>query len=187
VNRFAGAFAARSRPPEDALLREPVGEEGAPVRAALAASTADDLSVETIRTVVESNLYMLAPETFRYFLPAFLAAALDHYDKLSVFASELIGALTEPAREDVVTALDRAAAEPGGLGPAELLRRQQLEWFDAGTPSALFRDRVDGLTRAEGAAVLAFLDAFAAAHGADFPFGELDQAIDRHWARYRDA
>jgi hypothetical protein len=67
-----------------------------------------------------------------------------------------------------------------------MLRAQQLEWFDSGTPTAIFHERFDGLSDAEGAAVLAFLAAFRDAHGADFPFGEVDAAIDRHWSRYRD-
>lgn len=36
-------------------------------------------------------------------------ASLDRYDLLGVFASELVGALTEPSRADVVEAFDRLA------------------------------------------------------------------------------
>jgi hypothetical protein len=106
---------------------------------------------------------------------------------MSVFASELVGALTEPSREDVVQSFDRDLQIPAGidLRRSEVLRTQQLEWFDSGTPVAIFRERVDGLTPAEGAAVLAFFVALQDAHGADFPFDELRLAIDRHWARYR--
>jgi hypothetical protein len=32
---------------------------------------------------------------------------------------------------------------------------------------------------------LAFFLALHEAHGADFPFGDLQKAIDRHWIRYR--
>jgi hypothetical protein len=132
---------------------------------------------------------MLAPEAFRYFLPAFLDAALSSYPSLSVFASELAGALTEPSRADVVEAFDRLTRNPPGLGlPAEmtdLLRKQQLEWADSGTPQAIFHDRFDSLTPAEGAAIFAFFTALEAAHGADFPFEELKIAVDRRWARYR--
>jgi hypothetical protein len=185
-SRFFETFAARSRPPEHQLLRQAVGADGERLRAVLAASAPPELSIEAIRTVVEGNLWMLGPEAFRYFLPAFLHAALEHYDSLSVFASELVGALTEPSREDVLQSLDRDVQIPTSIDirKADLLRAQQLEWFDSGTPVAIFRERVDGLTDAEGAAVLAFLVAFKDAHGADFPFDELQIAIDRHWARY---
>jgi hypothetical protein len=161
-----------------------VGREGNRLRALLASREPTELTVDAIRTVVETNLWMLGSEAFRYFLPTFLEAALAHYASLSVFASELVGALTEPSRDDVVQALDLAAQVPGGLGSSELLRNQQLAWFDSGTPAAVFRDRMDGLTDAEGAAVLRFFHAFADAHGADFPFDELQTAIDRHWGRY---
>ena len=184
ISRFAAAFASRKRPSELALLREPVGSEGNRLRALLASYEPAELSAEAIRTIVEGNLWMLGPEAFRYFLPAFMEAALSHYSSLSVFVSELVGALTEPSRDDVVQALDLATRVPGGLGSSELLRDQQLAWFDAGTPTAIFRDRVEGLTDAEGNAILAFVRILADAHGADFPFDELQTAIDRHWGRY---
>lgn len=185
--RFFEAFAARRRPPDDQLLQPSVGVDGGRLRAVLEASAPDELDVETIRTEVEGSLWMLGPEAFRYFLPAFLHAALDHYDTLSVFASELVGALTEPSREDVVQSFERDLQIPASidLRRSEPLRAQQLEWFDSGAPTAIFRERVDGLTPAEGAAVLAFFVALADAHGTDFPFDELQIAIDRHWGRYR--
>lgn len=187
---FFGAFASRPRPPAERILRPEVsGPDGDRLRGLLAARTPAELTLHDLRTVVESNLWMLAPEAFLYFLPAFLRAALESYGSVSVFASELVGALTLPRRADVEDALDRAAGSGSGLGlpddVAAPLRRQQLEWFDSGTPSAIFHERFDGLTRAEGAAVLAFLDAFREAHGEDFPFDELQTAVGRHWARYR--
>jgi hypothetical protein len=185
---YFAAFASRPRPPDDRWLSPAAGAEGAPLRALLAANDPAALSPDAIRTQVEGNLWMLTPEAFRYFLPAFLRAASEHYKSLSIFASELVGALTEPSRDDVVQALDQAAQIPAdmGLPPSTmgLLRDQQLEWFDSGTPLATFRARVEGLTAVEGAAVLAFFDELQAAHGADF-FDELLIAIDRHWARYR--
>jgi hypothetical protein len=184
ASRFAESFAARKRPGASDLLREAVESDGNRLRALLASHEPAELSVEPIRTIVETNLWMLGPEAFRYFLPAFMEAALAHYSSLSVFVSELVGALTEPSRDDVVQALDLAAKIPGGLGGSELLRDQQLAWFDAGTPAAIFRDRVEGLTDAEGAAVLAFFRMLSDAHGADFPFDELQTAIDRRWGRY---
>ncbi|WP_218147847.1 hypothetical protein [Nitrosomonas sp. Nm166] len=159
------------------------------MRELLATKTSTELTDYELRTIVESNLWMLTPEAFLYFLPAFLRASLESYASLSVFASELIGELTKPSRTDVIEALDRAAQIPTGLGlpddMIELLRKQQLEWFDSGAPAAIFHERFDNLTHAEGAAILAFFVAFKQAHGADFPLGELDTAIDRYWSRYR--
>lgn len=188
-SRFFDAFASRPRPLAIQILRPAVSHDGDRLREHLATRTSTELSAYEIRIEVEGNLWMLAPEAFRYFLPALLHAALESHASVSVFVSELVGALTEPSRMDVVEALDRAARIPPGLGlpdnMTELLRKQQLEWFDSGTPLAIFRERVDSLTPTEGAAVLAFFVALQEAHGADFPFRELEIAVDRYWSRYR--
>jgi len=166
-----------------------VSYDGDRLRELLARNTPMELSVYDLRTEVEGNLWMLAPEAFRYFLPAFLHASLESYPSVSVFVSELVGALTKPSRTDVVETLDRATRLPSGLGlpddMTELLRKQQLEWFDSGTPLAIFHERVDSLTPAEGGAILDFFVTLQETHGADFPFGELEIAVDRYWVRYR--
>ena len=184
------AFASRPRPAATRILRQGVGpHEGTDLRELLAAKTPPEITNYESRTVIEGNLWMLTPEAFLYFLPAFLHASLGSYASVSVFASELIGALTKPSRADIVDAFDENARPPSEFGlPNDmtgLLRSQQLEWFDSGTPTAIFHERFDNLTRTEGAAVLAFFDAFREAHGANFPFHELETAVDRHWARYR--
>lgn len=187
---FFSAFAARPRPTATQIIRPVVSHhESDPLRELLATKTSTELTNYELQTVVESNLWMLTPKAFLYFLPAFLHASMNSYGSLSVFASELIGALTEPSRMDVVEALERATRSPSELGlpndMVELLRKQQLEWFDSGTPTAIFHERFDNLTDTEGAAILAFFDAFKEAHGADFPFGELGTAVNRYWGRYR--
>jgi hypothetical protein len=187
---FFNAFASRHRPAASQIIRPVVSHyEGRKVRELLAAKNSTELTDYELRSVVESNLWMLTPEAFLYFLPAFLHASLESYSSVSVFASELIGALTEPSRRDVVEALDQVARFSPELGLpddiTERLRKQQMEWFDSGTPETIFHERFDNLSHAEGAAILAFLIAFRGAHGADFPFGELETAVDRYWARYR--
>lgn len=188
-SRFFDAFASRPRPLATQILRPEVGHDGDRLRDFLATQTSTQLTPYEIRIEVEGNLWMLAPEAFWYFLPAFLNAALESYASVSVFVSELVGALTEPSRTDVVEALDRVAEIPPGLGlpdnTTELLRKQQLEWFDSGTPLAIFHERVDSLTPTEGAAILAFFVALQEAHGEDFPFGELEIAVDRYWSHNR--
>jgi hypothetical protein len=160
------------------------------MREALADKPASDVSAHDINVLFEGNLWMLTPEAFLHYLPAFMDHALNNYKDVSVFASELIGALTEPSRDDVVESLGRLEQLPPELAlsnPAigDELRRQQLEWFDSGTPTRIFEERFNDLGTLEGAAILAFLEAFRAKHGANFPFGELDTAIERHWARFR--
>jgi hypothetical protein len=186
---FFNAFAARPRPTATQVIRPGVSHyEGDRLRDLLATKTSTELTDDELRTVVEGNLWMLTQEAFLYFLPAFLHASLESYASVSVFASELIGALTEPSRTNVVEALDQLASGrslPDDM--TELLREQQLEWFDSGTPAAIFHERFDNLTHAEGAAILAFFVAFQEAHGADFPFRELETTVDRYWGRYRDS
>jgi hypothetical protein len=187
MNRFFQAFAARPRPVDSDLLEPTVGTDGDPLRRLLAATVPADLSADQVRATLEGNLWMLAPATFRYFLPAFLTLAAEHYDVLAYFAAELINALTEPTRDDVVQALDRAAGIPAGLGlPTDTLRdlrQQQLEWFDSGKPLATYRARFEGFSPEEEDAILDFLDAIRDAHGDDFPFHEPQIAIDRRRAR----
>jgi hypothetical protein len=187
---FFDAFASRPQPLATQILRPSVSHhEGGRLRELLATKQSTDLADYDLRTVVESNLWMLTPEAFLYFLPAFLHASLESYASVSVFASELIGALTKPSRTDVVEALDQVAQSQSEIrlpdDMTELLRKQQLEWFDSGTPTIIFHERFDNLTHVEGAAILAFFIAFQESHGADFPFNELETAINRYWGRYR--
>ncbi|GIG67031.1 hypothetical protein [Phytomonospora endophytica] len=185
-NRLYTAFAARPRP--SALAQPEGGGTARLLGDGLAGRAVGDVTTDDVKGVFEGNLWALSPEALRYYLPALMDLALHRYREVSVFAAELLSALTEPSREDVVASLDAFERLP----PAELrdpqiadaLRRQQLEWFDSGTPTAVFHERFDGLTAAEGSAVLEFLTAFAAAHGENFPFGEVDAAVERYWARY---
>jgi len=190
--RFFDAFASRPPPPATQIIRPVVSHhEGDHLRELLATKTSRELTDYELRTVVEGNLWMLTPKAFLYFLPTFLHASLASYTSVSVFASELIGALTEPSRTDVLDALDKVTQFRSELGlpddMTELLRKQQLEWFDSGTPVAIFHERFDNLIHAEGAAILAFFVAFKKAYGADFPFNELETAVDRYWIRYHDS
>ncbi len=158
----------------------------------LQGKTASEVSVHDVNAVFEGNLWMLTREAFLHYLPVLMYLSLTRYRSVSVFASELIGALTKPSRADVVRSLDMLEELPPGLALSDasmsgLLRKQQLEWFDSGAPTAMFEERFDGLGHREGRAILAFLEAFRAQHGEDFPFDELDVAIDRHWVRFRGA
>jgi hypothetical protein len=183
------AFASNPRPTATEIIRSDVAyQEADQLCELLTTKTSADLTPYEIRTIVESNLWMLTPKAFLYFLPAFLYASLVSYPSVSVFASELIGSLTAPSRSDIVEALDQFAQSPSELDlpkdMVELIRKQQLEWFDSGMPTSIFYDRFDNLPHAEGQAILAFFRAFQEAYGADFPFNELEKAVERYWDRY---
>jgi hypothetical protein len=71
---------------------------------------------------------MLTPKAFLYFLPAFLHASLESYASVSVFASELIGALTKPSRTDILEASDQITRSPTELGLPDDMTELLREW-----------------------------------------------------------
>lgn len=192
--RLFDAFATRPRPTAEQIVRPEVTDDFLAmgrqrVRDVLAGRMVGDVSIEDANKVFEGNLWMLSPDAFLYYLPALMWICLASYDSVSVLASELVGALTLPSRDDVLASLDRLMELPP---PAlrdrvfvDAIRRQQLEWFDSGAPTNTFHERFDEVTRAEGSAVLAFLEAFRDRFAEAFRFGELDAAIDRLWVQFR--
>jgi hypothetical protein len=185
---FFNAFASRPRPAAANILVPAANDEGGKLRTVLAGTTSAELSLSAIRDEVAGRLGMLTPEAFRYFLPAFMSAGISEYASLDTFVAELVTALTEPMLNDVHQALDRVARIPPEMGLSldvfELLKQQQMEWYEGGGPQALFASRTEGLSPSEGAAILAFLVAIRDAHGEDFPLGDPQVAIDRYWARF---
>jgi hypothetical protein len=184
------AFASRPRPTADRIIKS-YAHEGDELRELLADLKREELSATDIRRYVRDNLWMLTPEAFKYLLPALMAHALGSSGSSFSIDVELVGMLTAPSRADIIEKYARLSQMPlvGGLTPAmlDMVGKQELEMFDAGDTSAAFHERVDDLTRAEGEAVLAFLETLRKEHAENYPFGELETAIDRHWSRYRSA
>jgi hypothetical protein len=183
------AFAARPRPAADAILRPEAGREGDELRLLLAEESPETLSTKDVRAKIEGRLWMLGAESFRYFLPGLLLAALDPPGRPGPFAEELVDALTEPSRQDIEDMLDRIGRAPAQArldeDVAESLQQQLLTWFDSGAPEAVFRDRFDDITQREGAAILSFLDRLRAENDSDFLEESLDRAESRFWSRFR--
>ncbi len=186
---FFQAFDSCPRPDATQIFRTAIEHKENDLFKLLITKTSEELTLTDIRTQIEGYLWMLTPKTFRYFLPAFMNAALENYKQVSVFASELIDALTKPVRNDITESLQQITQSQNKLGlPNELIKelsKQQLEWFDSGTPLAVFYERVKVLTPPEGNAILTFLNKFEKKYGADFPFEELKTAIERHWFHYK--
>ena len=108
------AFAARPRPAPERIVRSESGIDGERVQAGLAKKTISDISVHDVNNVFEGNLWSLTPEAFLYYLPALMDVALNKYGSVSVLSSELIGALTEPKRADIVASpTDSSRSHPG--------------------------------------------------------------------------
>jgi len=186
---FFEAFALCPKPLSTQVFRSTINYEENNLHKLLVNVTSRELATSDIRTEIGGHLSMLAPETFRYFLPSFMYASLEEYQKVSVFASEFIEALTKPSRDDIAQSFERMAQIPNNLSfsneTTELIQQQQTEWFDSGIPGTIFHERVNALIDSESLAVLTFLNAFKEAYGEDFPFGELETAIERYWVKYR--
>lgn len=182
------AFAARPRPAANRILRPEAGKEGDELRAFLATASRETLSAADVRAKIEGRLWMLGPESFRYFLPALMLTILEHPDELDPLAGELVDALTEPSRRDIEELLDRI-----GEAPVEArldrdvtasLQQQLLAWFDSGSPQAVFRNRFDDITQTEGAAVLSFLRRLRKENDRNVREKSLDDAESRFWSRF---
>lgn len=189
---FFAAFASSPRPAAEEIVRaDATAPESGRLREFLARIEADQITAADIRSEVSGNLSMLTPKAFRYFLPACMAAVLEAYPSGDTFIDELVSGLTKPHRQDVVDSFDLLDTMPPGVGLSQQMRKelreQQIEWVDSGIPLQMFHERMVELTDAEGAAVLEFLEIMQREHGEDFPSGELDKAIERHWVRYRQS
>ncbi len=82
------------------------------------------------------EIFLLNPETFRFYIPVFLLAALFHFDELDSLASNVIFSLTPQREEHIVN-------------------------YFSGEYRDYFSQRVVAFSAAEKSAVLAFLRAFA--------------------------
>src|SRR5687768_3995078 len=95
------AFASHPHPAPD-FVRPEVEAGSDRMRDALEAKTVEDLTPQDVNTIFEGNLWMFSRPALLHYLPALMDMSLSRYDQVSVFASELIGALTQPSRDDVI-------------------------------------------------------------------------------------
>jgi hypothetical protein len=182
--RLQEAFEHRPRPEAGELVPSDVlHPEAEAVRDLLARKDRWELTTPDIKDVLTSELWMLTPKAFHYYLPALLASLLRDYESLTLFANEMVDALIRPEDGDADLILDRL---DGSARPevARVAASSVHELHDSGWPHALFRDRFGALSQEEGEAVLAFILAFREAYGEDLPFDELDVAIQRYWRRF---
>jgi hypothetical protein len=184
TSKLRSAFAHRPRPTAEELIASDVSEfESNELRDLLMHREPWALSTTEVRDVIGTNLWMFSPKAFHYYLPALLAMTLNHFDEVSIFANEMIDALIRPEVGDADATVGRFDGQNEQAFTTSLKTRIH-EWYNSGWPDALFLHRFGTLTQEEGEAVLAYLEAFREAHGENFPFDELDVAIERHWNRY---
>jgi hypothetical protein len=177
------AFRRRPRPePNELVASDVLHPEAAAVSSLLARKDRWELTTSDIRDVLTSELWMLTPSAFHYYLPALLTKVLEDYRALSVFANEVVDALIRPEAADADLIHERLGMTPSAVPCTAASSLNEL--YNSGWPEQLFLDRFGTLSHEEGEAVLSFILAFREAHGADFPFDELDVAILRHWHRF---
>jgi len=178
------AFEHRPRPEPDELVSSDIFHfEAEAVKELLARMDRWELTTSDIKNVLTSELWMLTPKAFHYYLPALLAKLLEDYEALTLFANEVVDALIRPEVGDANKILNRF----NSMTEQELVRvaaSKLHDWYDSAWPDAIFLHRFGTLSQEEGEAVLAFILAFREAHGEDFPFDELDLAILRFWQRF---
>ena len=187
---FFNAFVSRPRPlatqilPLSPLVQYEYKELGQ----FLATITPIELTAQEMRYEIGGDIVALTPEALLYFLPAFLYYSLKSFYSARIFADALVYILTKPSRNDIVETYDYLAQCSPGLpdNMLELNRKQELEGFDSGESLAAFHERFDSITPEEGKAVLTFLLALKESYEEEYPFGELDKAINRHWISYQD-
>ncbi len=185
---FFNAFASRPRPLATQILApEPLVQyEYKKLGQFLATITPIELTAQEMRYEIGGDIVALTPEALLYFLPAFLYYSLKSFYSVRIFVDALIDILTKLSRNDIVESYNYLAQCSPGLPDdiLELNRKQALESFDSGESLAAFHERFESLTPEEGKAVLTFLLALKESYEEEYPFGELDKAISRHWIRY---
>ncbi|KXF83034.1 DUF6714 family protein [Enterovibrio coralii] len=181
IKQLKLAFGHRTKPHNQHLIVADVFDpEKEPLEALLIAKEPWDLTPDDIREVVSSNLWMLTPAAFHYYLPAFLAAMLNDKGNIGLFSDEMVDSLTRPNIEDADSKLEPIAGRDEVQFVREL-RGFHHEWYSSGWPDTLFLQRYGTLTDDEKAAVLTCIEAFRERFGNDYPDDELGEVIARYW------
>ena len=185
AGQIRAAFAGRDPPPLAAkALRAEAEGEGGPLRTALESLERDALPAR-VAAAIEGRLWMLGAAAFRHYLPSLLLAIVEDPVGQSPLAEELVDALTPPVRTDVEAMFDRIDGAPAEarLDPqlSGQLRQRLLGRFDSGAPAATFRARCEGMTHAEGAAILSFLRDLQGRSELDYLGPAIERAVARHW------
>ncbi|MGF1864178.1 hypothetical protein L4D15_02715 [Enterovibrio norvegicus] len=184
ADQLKHAFRARPRPSNTEMVASDVSEYEAQAFSALLIEREPwSLTPLEIRDVIGTNLWMFSPKAFHYYLPALLSATLNHFGSVSMFANEVVDALIRPEVGDADAVIARFEGKDEAAFTVSL-KTYIHEWYDSGWPDTLFLHRFGTLTQEEGEAVLKYIEAFRDAHGENFPFDELNVAIERYWQRY---
>ena len=177
------AFGSAPQPRDDALVLDD-GIESERVRAALSGRHWREVSLAEVAGPLRSALGFLAPAAYRFYLPAFMTAAVSDFHAVAEAADNAVRSLTAPRRADIEQ-IERQARENPELQPFGAAEWEQIvaTLHDAHeTIAAAFEARVAGFDPSQAAVIRAFLEYVAREHGADFPGGEPRLALERSWA-----
>lgn len=141
---------------------------------------------------LRSALPLLSPEGYRFYLPAYMTAVILDSRRADVACDSVIDLLSLPCVSDIDE--KRAWAESFSklqpdirsfskekwkrtMGPVE-------EYYRDGTFKRMFFERVSGFSLAQCRVIRRYLEYMRDAHGAEYPDGEPQRALDRYWGQF---
>ncbi len=139
-------------------------------------------------TQLQSALFFLTPEGYRFFMPAFMVYSVKDFYGADTIPDEVIQTLTYPEKLD----LDRIR----GMAKhhTELQTLHADEWqhiinrlaktYDEGSVQRLFLQRVSGFDTAQSRVIRQFLEYLQDTYGEEFPDHEPKVAIERYWYQF---
>lgn len=185
IEEVEQSFAAARYPGDHAIVRDEseLHLECADVKAAFRGHSWRKLPVSVLARE-DSALAFFTPEAFRYYLPAYLLATLQHPDEVGVVPSNVVSRLTLRQASDVeeqVQALGRLSLGGEAREAVSSSLSDQLEKLDEQARD--FLSLMSGFTSEQARAIRAFLEYLAQDDRDPELAADATRALDRHWVR----
>lgn len=123
------------------------------------------------------SLGFMTPFAFAYYLPAYMLATIQHYDRADLIPDNLVAAFTVPSSEDMNELLDALKGIVDEAPPS-------LVTYDIDEATKRFYEIVSLFSDEQKQVIYDFLVYLAEQHGDDFCSDEPQRAISRYWNRY---
>lgn len=187
VARIERSFASAVYPGDDALVYDQSGDhlECIEVRDMFRGLAWRDVSYEML-VAHDTALSFFTVEAFRYYLPSYLLATINHFDEVDALPSSVVHYLTLPAADDVLKQIEYFRENP--VAPQtfqeELMHLLQDESHRFEMRFKSFLSRMSGFSPEQGRAIRDALEYLGKSH-ADYYFSNEPQtAIERYWFIY---
>jgi hypothetical protein len=189
VLQIVGSFGGMSYPGDDHIVYDnsDAHVECFHVKRALVGRNWCDVPLEVLAGL-RSALAFLSPEGYRFYMPAFMVLSIVDYDGADVISGEIVQSLTPPRDTDVDALRALAQEHPERLPVATDDWQRWVNTcehaFRSGAAERAFFERTGPFSSGQRQAVRQFLEHVRDVHGADFPGGEPQIALQRHWAAF---